>query len=378
MSDEIWLLLVKKLTKEASAAEIRELDSYFDEHPEARRIEGELLPFWNSQADSPQNNEKLFANHLKRLKASNPEFGQSGEWKHEPSNVLAAPKNSSLKFRKYLSVAAILFVIISMAMWVVKSNFWKNGEDIYTTKPIINEIQTRPGSRSKVVLPDGSEVWVNATSRITYQPGFGQSHRKVQLNGEAYFQVSKNKELPFQIETKRITITVTGTIFNVRAYDDEDKAETSLFEGSVQVKQHKDPEKNYLLKPNQKLIIDESNTGNEIKGKPLVKISSTQPYEPEKMIAPVLTEITYDHLDSMALETSWLFSTLAFRDESFLELSFKMEKWYGMEILFESRQLETIRFTGRFTTETIEEALEALQFTAHFKFRKKDNRISIY
>jgi ferric-dicitrate binding protein FerR (iron transport regulator) len=93
---------------------------------------------------------------------------------------------------------------------------------------------------------------------------------------------------------------------------------------------------------------------------------------------PAIKDITYDLRDSMVLETSWLYNTLAFRDESFLELANKMEKWYGIEITFESKRLENIRFTGRFTTETIQEALEALQFTADFQFKKDQNSITIY
>jgi len=378
MPENIWILLVKKLTKEASTPDLRELELYFDENPDAKRMEEELLQFWNASVDDQADNHKLFANHLRRLKASNPGFALNEEWQNEPAKGNIVTNAAKIELWRYLSVAAVLILISVSVIWAIGHDFGRKAEYVEAPKPIINEIQTRAGSRSKVVLPDGSEVWVNASSRLLYNPDFGKTHRKVQLNGEAYFQVAKNKALPFEIETRSITITVTGTTFNVRAYDDEEKAETSLFEGSVMVIQNKSPDKNYTLQPNQKLIFDESKENNTNISQQSSKIRPITQFETISTAEPIVKDITYDYRDSMALETSWLYSTLAFRDESFLELSYKLEKWYGMEIAFESKRLEKIRFTGRFTTETMQEALEALQFTAHFKFRKEENRVTIY
>jgi ferric-dicitrate binding protein FerR (iron transport regulator) len=378
MPENIWFLLVRKLTKEATAAELRELDAWFSEHSEDKGMAGELLHFWNSQTYDDNDNKQLFLRHLARLKAINPAFSLSPEAMNEVENTLPEPGYLKRNVRKILSIAAIFVVLLASVLWAINQNFLTRSEDTKEDKLILNEVQTKPGSRSKIVLPDGTEVWVNATSRLLYEPDFGKKHRKVKLDGEAYFQVAKNKDIPFEIETKRITIKVTGTIFNVRAYDDEEKAETSLFEGSVHVTQHLAPNKNYILRPNQKLIIDESTSGPSF-DLPAGKHSNTPvTKKPESIAEPIITEIAYDPIDSLALETSWLYSTLAFNDESFLELSKKMEKWYGVEILFESKRLEKTRFTGRFTTETIQEALEALQFTAKFKFRKEKNSIIIF
>ena len=379
MPENIWFLLVKKLTKEASVAELRELEHWLLEHPDDKQMADKLVEHWETPLPGNLDPNLLFSRHLSRLKKVDPTFGASLPMPDNDIPALPKPGFFRKYSRKVISTAAILIVVLATAFWVLNPDILhKRGE---TKEPgqIVNEIQTRHGSRSKIVLPDGSKVWVNANSQLLYKPGFGISHRRVQLNGEAYFDVAKNKELPFEIETRRIKVKVTGTVFNVRAYDDEEKAETSLFEGSVQVSQRVFPDKNYYLKPNQKLIIDESKLVEQearVSGKTTKKVTNTTALD--NIPEPILTHISYDPRDSMVLETSWLFSTLAFNNESFLEIANKMEKWYGVEIFFESKKLEEMRFTGRFTRETIQEALEALQFTAKFKFRKEDNRIIIY
>ncbi len=378
MPEHTWLLLVKKLTKEASAAELRELEQWFLEHPDDKRMAEELSAYWQTRKPDHPGSNQLLVRHLARLKATNPAFGISPQEAEMAGPPLVSPSFLRRNLRVILSTAALLILVLSAAIMALNRGFFQHNLT-QNNKPVLNEIQTRPGSRSKVVLPDGSEVWVNANSRLLYKPDFGKTHRKVQLNGEAYFNVSKNKELPFEIETRRIKVTVTGTVFNVRAYDDEEKAETSLFEGSVQVSQLTVPEKKYFLRPNQKLIIDESIQTGPATLLPGA-VSRKAPVSPDTEInpEPILTTISYDPRDSMALETSWLYSTLAFNDESFLEISRKMEKWYGVEMIFESKKLEKVRFTGRFTNETILEALEALQFTATFRFKKEENRIIIF
>jgi ferric-dicitrate binding protein FerR (iron transport regulator) len=276
-----------------------------------------------------------------------------------------------------VAIAATITLILISTYWVfTQTPLGGRKLSSKNDKAIINEVRTHPSSRTKIVLPDGTQVWVNSASRLLYNPDFGLTHRKVVLNGEAYFIVSKNKDLPFEIETKRIAIKVTGTTFNVRAYDDENKAETSLFEGSVQVKQNKVPEKVYFMKPNQKLVINEKD--QDEKREELLPVKKSKALSQDDADKVWMTDIVYDPIDSLALETAWVFSTFAFYNESFQELALKMGKWYGVEIIFQSKNLENIRFTGRFTTETVAEALEALQFTAKFRFKRDQEKIFIY
>lgn len=99
-----------------------------------------------------------------------------------------------------------------------------------------NKIETPKGGKYRIILPDGSKVWLNAASALKFPTAFNGKERNVELEGEAYFEVSKNKLLPFRVHTKDMNVFVTGTQFNVMAYNDEQFSATTLIEGSVDVK----------------------------------------------------------------------------------------------------------------------------------------------
>ncbi len=105
-----------------------------------------------------------------------------------------------------------------------------------TNRLAYNTIETPKGGKYQVILPDGSKVWLNAASTLKFPTAFTGKERDVELEGEAYFEVAKNKLLPFRVHTKDMNIFVTGTQFNVMAYKDEQFSATTLVEGSVDIK----------------------------------------------------------------------------------------------------------------------------------------------
>jgi transmembrane sensor len=116
-----------------------------------------------------------------------------------------------------------------------------------------NTVSTPRGGQYQIVLSDGSKVWLNAASSIRFPTAFSGSLREVELTGEAYFEVAKNKEKPFQVKVRDLKIAVLGTHFNVKAYEDEAETKTSLLEGSVKIIQGKEAG---LLKPGQQAVIN--------------------------------------------------------------------------------------------------------------------------
>ncbi|MBC7628143.1 FecR family protein [Ferruginibacter sp.] len=116
-----------------------------------------------------------------------------------------------------------------------------------------NTVSTPRGGQYQIVLSDGSKVWLNAASSIRFPTAFSGSLREVELTGEAYFEVAKNKEKPFQVKVRDMKIAVLGTHFNVKAYEDEAETKTSLLEGSVKIIQGKEVG---LLKPGQQAVIN--------------------------------------------------------------------------------------------------------------------------
>ena len=110
--------------------------------------------------------------------------------------------------------------MVIAGVWIFKNSGGQAGEKELVAKHS-NEVSTQPGSKSKIQLPDGSTVWLNAGSKLTYTKDFGKEIREVTLIGEAFFDVTKMKEKPFIIHTSSINIKVLGTAFNVKAYPED-------------------------------------------------------------------------------------------------------------------------------------------------------------
>ncbi len=125
----------------------------------------------------------------------------------------------------------------------------ENGKLVYqkTERVVMNTMSTPRGGQYQLTLPDGTNVWLNAASSITYPTAFINNTREVTITGEAYFEVVKNAAKPFIVNTYKDEITVLGTAFNVNAYTDEENMKTSLREGSVKIAEK-------ILKPGQAYV----------------------------------------------------------------------------------------------------------------------------
>ncbi|HQS52026.1 MAG TPA: FecR family protein, partial [Daejeonella sp.] len=128
-------------------------------------------------------------------------------------------------------------------------------------RSVTNTIQTPKGGKYQVRLPDGSKVWLNSASTLSYPTTFAGNERKVQLKGEAYFEISPNKNIPFRVQSGNQIVEVLGTHFNINSYDDEDYVKTTLLEGSVKVILNSKPNvvsNTRLLKPGEQSLTKSS------------------------------------------------------------------------------------------------------------------------
>jgi ferric-dicitrate binding protein FerR (iron transport regulator) len=230
-------------------------------------------------------------------------------------------------------------------------------------------VSTKNGSRTNIQLPDGSKVWLNSGSTLTYDKQFGQEIREVVLSGEAFFDVVKNPEKPFIIHTSSMDIKVLGTQFNVKSYANDKSSEASLIHGSIEVSLKDRGSEKILLKPNEKIVVMNERM---IKDTALDGLKNV-PSEP--IIA--VKKLNYTPIDSTIIETSWVDNKFSFQDESFEDIAVRMERWYGISVQFQDPSVKGMRFTGTFTNETINQALDALQITAGFHYNKQNNTILI-
>ena len=210
-------------------------------------------------------------------------------------------------------------------------------------------IESPAGSISRLTLPDGTNVWLNAESVLTYSQGFSLKERVVSLSGEGYFEVAKNESAPFIVKTDDIDVRVLGTKFNLRDYPQDLEAIVSLKEGRVLLsnKLSDDPPKN--LFPNQRVVLDKHNGSMHIESKDA----------------------------SNAIQ--WTEGNLFFDEEYFSDIAKELERMYNVKITIIGDELRHTRIYASFATRdmNIDDILNVLSSTNRLKYTRDNKEIRI-
>lgn len=230
-----------------------------------------------------------------------------------------------------------------------------------------NVVATKKGSKSYILLPDGTQVWLNADSRVAYKDDFGEKSREISLTGEAYFDVVKDKDRPFIIHTETIDVKVLGTVFNVRAYKNDKHTETTLIRGSVEISIRKDPARRFLLKPFEKISID--NFG-ALQSKGIAGNETTVLYALKK-INPVEDS-------SGSAETQWVKNRLVFDRQRLEDIAQELSRWFDVEILITDDKLKGTEYSGAVEeTASLGQVLESLKLTGAFHYTIHNKTVTI-
>jgi transmembrane sensor len=397
--ERFWLLVSLKLSGEATPQEAHELADLLRDHPEWNLRMEQMANLWRQKPVGSLKPD-TFNRHLQRLSnhLSNPglQYEQAPEQPAAPAigkpaqpeqakpaepikpaeqaePAKQAPQGSPAPagpsaplrlgrapgFRWLTPIAAALMGAILLIAIHPREDHPKNG---------FNTVTTRSGSRSKLQLPDGTLVWLNADSKLTYKLDDQNPTREVQLIGEAYFDVAKDKNRPFILHTQTIDIRVLGTRFNVQCYGNETNTEASLFQGSVEVTVKNLPDKKIILHPSEKLTVH----NNEI------DLTDIKTKEADDEPLMTLGKVHYQQKDSSYIESLWTKNQLAFDDRSLEEVAKQVERWYGVRITITDDKLKTARFSGVFEDETLPQVMEALKLIGdfHYKINKKEVTIT--
>ena len=247
-------------------------------------------------------------------------------------------QNKSFILWKIGSIAASIALLISLS-WII---FTANKEEPQS----LQAVMVPAGQRVQLVLGDGTKVWLNSKSTFTYPTSFGKNIREVELDGEGYFEVTKNEKAPFIVKTRKYDIKVLGTTFNVSAYQNKLSAfETSLLEGAVDVSTG-DQTEWISLTPNEKVT--------EIDG--------------------ILQKDTINNPEHLR----WREGLICLDDEPFENLMRKFAVYYGIDIVINNPNVLKYKCTGKFRqTDGIEYALRVLQKDVNFKYLRDDELNSI-
>jgi transmembrane sensor len=370
--DRIWTLLSRKLSGEATNAELLELEALLQAHPEMDMPVELVDEHWHTPAEADDDYlEATYHLHAQRLKQQGHDVEMNNAEDDHSFNLEYDGKPVRNNNRLVLwGTAAVTIIILSILIFT-------NGDTAAsaTAQNAASEISTKNGSRTKITLPDGTQVWLNGNSRLNYDnENFGKTIREVSLTGEAYFDVAKNAAKPFIIHTSKINIKVLGTVFNVKAYPEDKQTETSLIHGSIEVTIKNRPKDKIILAPDEKLVVN--NTDDVLPLKPSAAKQEKMEVQPQPQV--LVNKLIHNPADSTIAETGWVNNRLVFRDESFEEMALKMQRWYNTEIEITDQKIARQRITVTFTTETVTQALDALKISFPFKYRQEGTKIIIY
>ncbi len=213
------------------------------------------------------------------------------------------------------------------------------------TTQSLNTVDIPKGGQYKLVLPDGTKVWLNSMTSIKYPSNFTGAERRIELKGEAYFEVAKNEDMPFIVQTSKMEVEVLGTHFNVMAYQNEAFQETALLEGSVKIKQ-KSSGVNKFLKPGYLASIADNQ--NQI-------------------------SLRKANLESIV---AWKNGIFQFDKEDIKTIMKKLERWYDIEVVYEG-DIPTDQFVGKIGRDTnLGEVLKILS-QSKIKYRLEGKKIII-
>jgi len=332
-------LFIKYLNNQCHSEEIDEIFEWFNEDASSINNRRKIKEYWHEflpKDDYSEDDrfERILDKIHHKINLANSNFQKK-----------IIKKNRAAKFNKvfmYITKsAAILFMPVLLTLIFVlsdKGNFYN--KHILTEQGNI-EVTSPIGSRTYIELPDGTGVHLNHGSKLTYPRRFSGKKRIVELSGEAYFNVTTDKQIPFCVYTDNLVVTSLGTEFNVMAYPCQNNTETTLINGKVVVKQKISTYKITDLKT--------MNPGEHLRYSNINKSYSC----------------TTDYINKYI---SWKDGILIFKDDSFEEIARRLGRWYNVEFIFKDNSIKKYPYTATFVDETLTQILDLLEVATPIKY----------
>jgi transmembrane sensor len=268
-----------------------------------------------------------------------PEIMNKAVQKQIMDNIKAdiLPKRT-FKWKQWLLVAASLLLVFTTSL---SAYLFYNGQN----KKLAGDmtVTVEKGQKVALTLPDKSRVWVNSGSTLIYGSRFNKKERIIQLDGEAYFEVAKDKNAPFIVQSRGFAVKALGTAFDVKAYPDEKQISSVLIRGKVEVG---DELNKMNLSPNQKVTYN-------------CKTKSMQ---------------KSDVADGL-IYADWRYNKLTFNSETFENIVSVLERNYNVKFVFEAQSLKKYRYSGSIGNTSLESLLQIFAMTSPISYHMKDSVI---
>lgn len=248
------------------------------------------------------------------------------------------------RFIGYAAASILLIASISTGLYLYNR---ENNIIIANQQPVLFKYVVNTGVKGVVDLPDGSKVWLNSSSYIICPQKFSEEAREIEIEGEGYFEVVSNKSWPMLIKTsKKHTVKVTGTTFNLSSYSNDDKLIVTLISGEIS------------------LINDKKKS--EIKLSPKQEIVIVDEKETQLLKNPNINN-----------KTAWKEGLLLFDNTAMADVVKRMERWYGVNFKIKDSLIYDYRFTAKFKSESITQVLEILRLSSNIKYKIDSTTITL-
>ncbi len=371
----------RRLSGEATSAEVEELTLLLESSPQKQYLYS-LLHSWFTDLPSvasgqPTEDPDFEERFLRILTQPDKQELPAQSWDTAVVNIAADNITVSHTIRKrllYITSVAASLVAVFFLSWTL---YHKRSVAAKPVRPSPGEeVLAKAGTRTKLVLPDGTQVWLNSNSKLKYSNEFNTESREVGLEGEAYFDVAKDIQRPFTVHTSSLDIKVLGTSFTIKSYPQDETIEATLLNGAIEVSRKDNPNTaRVILKPNEKLVFNKRIVPS---GRTNLTPDRVIIHSPSALPDIAVNSIRKDIPDSDKVETAWMYNRLVFKGDNFKALAEKMERWYNVRIIIHDSTLNNYHFGGAFASETVEEAFKALQLTTDFTYKINNNEIEIY
>jgi ferric-dicitrate binding protein FerR (iron transport regulator) len=321
-NQEFWeTVMIRCLTNPADTEAQHLLTGWLERSPQNRREFETLTRIWSERAAEPRT-----INH-----------NDVREQVWQKATMHAAYQKRP-RLLRWVAVLSGIMIVATGTFWAAM-RFVK--EPRYTTQ------ENRAGERSRFMLPDGSEVWLQAGSTIVYPEQFSRHERRVSLRGEAFFQVVKDPDKPFVVDTGDLSTTALGTSFNISAYPDKPSIEVALVTGKVAVARHNTSQEPALLEPGRGAFYR----------KDTHQLTS----------GPVATDVV----------TAWTLGILVFEGDDYAGFVRKIEQWYGVTVTARGKIPQRWSIRGRFDNAYLTQVMEVISFNKGFTYTLNDKNLTI-
>jgi len=322
---DIASIVANYLLKKTSREERENLADWENRSPQNKAFLKSMEDYWNQTGEEYKLNPRIEIARQRILARMNAD--QAKQQRLKPISYLLR-----------IAAAAILIVAVAgISVYIAnETGFFSQNNWVV--------VSTDAGQQSKITLPDGTEVWLNAATEVSYCAN--QDYRRVKLTGEAYFEVEHAPDFPFVVETKDVAIRVLGTKFSVSHYPESKITEASLLTGKITASALQSNE-NVAIVPGQKIAYDaeiKEFVKTALKGK--------------------------NHV-------AWRYGILVFDNESFNDLIQKLERYYAVDFIYEESDFEDIHYTGTLDNLSIEKVLEFINLTIPVAYEIDNKTINL-